>query len=89
MAYHWKLEVFSTKINLLALYVKIKFSFVTRKTQVLNSFHENHDQRQRYQRHIANVSITPVIITSALQICNALQFFWPFFQFVTVQWNFH
>jgi len=32
------------------------------------TFNENHGQRKRYKRHIANVSITPVIIISALQI---------------------
>jgi len=31
-------------------------------------YNENHGQWKRHQRHIANVSITPVIIISALQI---------------------
>jgi len=31
-------------------------------------YNENHGQWKRYKRHIANVSITPVIIISALQI---------------------
>jgi len=31
-------------------------------------YNENHGQRKRYKRHIANVSITPVVIISALQI---------------------
>jgi len=31
-------------------------------------YNENHGQRKRFKRHIANVSITPVIIISALQI---------------------
>jgi len=31
-------------------------------------FNGNHGQRKRYKRHIANVSIIPVIIISALQI---------------------
>jgi len=31
----------------------------------LNSYNnENHGQRKRYKRHVANVSITPVIIIS-------------------------
>jgi len=29
---------------------------------------KNHGQGKRYKRHIANVSMTPVIIISALQI---------------------
>jgi len=29
---------------------------------------ENHGQRKRYKRHIANVSITPVVIISAWQM---------------------
>jgi len=31
-------------------------------------YNENHGQWKRYQRHIADVSITPVIINSALQV---------------------
>jgi len=44
----------------------------------LQQNNENHGQWKRYQRHIANVSITPVIIISALQkscyrnVCNML-----------------
>jgi len=51
---------------------------------------ENHGQRKRYKRHIANVSIASVIIISALQIammitevietfaiCRLFRFLWP------------
>jgi len=51
---------------------------------------ENHGQRKRYKRHIANVSIASVIIISALQIakkkvietfaiCRLFRFLWPWF----------
>jgi len=33
-------------------------------------YSENHGQRKRYKRYIANVLITPVIIISALQIAR-------------------
>ena len=37
---------------------------------LLKMFNENHGQWNRYQRHIANFSMTPVITIGALQICN-------------------
>ena len=54
--------------------------------KILNSrvifllYNENHGQWKRYKRHIANVSITPVIIISALQI--ELQ--WSCYRFLLV-----
>ena len=54
------------------------FMSIDKPTVVLKRFfwkffercNENHGQCKRYQRHIANVTITPVIVISALQINN-------------------
>ena len=55
------------------LFPKLLFSMLSNfhlgnSKTIQNPYNENHGQWKRYQRHIANVSITPVIIISAFQL---------------------